>query len=283
MSDKPAPGPPPALTAADPVAAETALSAGSPGGRGFAWQPIAAFLALAVLWQIASFFSPPYLFPSLVKVGASFFDIMTTWDLLYQGLVTWARLTLAVVGALIIGIPLGLAMGLSPQVDEFARPLVKFIMGIPSLNWVIIVIIWFSATEVRIAFVLLMICTPISVFCIYDGVRSIDPKLRDMVLSFGAGRLQLVGLLLWPYVKAFAFTAAKLNIGIAVRTVIVAELVGASSGIGKELDLAKNLFDMPAVLAWTLWMVLMLLVMQRLVEWLERAVLRWRADENGRV
>jgi ABC-type nitrate/sulfonate/bicarbonate transport system permease component len=282
MSDKPVPAPPSALAAADPVAAETALASAS-AGRGFAWQPVAAFAALAVLWQIASFFSPPYLFPSLVKVGGSFFDIMTTWDLLYQGLVTWARLTVAVVGALVIGIPLGLAMGLSPQIDELARPVVKFIMGIPSLNWVIIVIIWFSATEVRIAFVLLMICTPISVFCIYDGVRSIDPKLRDMVLSFGAGRLQLVGLLLWPYVKAFAFTATKLNIGIAVRTVIVAELVGASSGIGKELDLAKNLFDMPAVLAWTLWMVLMLLVMQRLVEWLERAVLRWRADEKGRV
>jgi NitT/TauT family transport system permease protein len=283
MSDETAPTRSPAVAAADPAAAETALAAPARGGRGFAWQPVVAFAALAALWQVASFFSPPYLFPSLVKVGASFLDIITTWDLLYQGLVTWTRLAAAVVGALVIGIPLGLAMGLSPQIDEFARPLVKFIMGIPSLNWVIIVIIWFSATEVRIAFVLLMICTPISVFCIYDGVRSIDPKLRDMVQSFGAGRLQLIGLLLWPYVKAFAFTATKLNVGIAVRTVIVAELVGASSGIGKELDLAKNLFDMPAVLAWTLWMVLMLLVMQRLIEGLERAVLRWRADETGRV
>ncbi len=266
----------------DPVAAQTALAAPTPG-RGWAWQPIAAFVALAVVWQIASLFSPPYLFPSLVKVGASFVDIVTTWDLLFQGFVTWARLLFAVLGALAIGIPIGLAMGLSSGADEFLRPLVKFIMGIPSLNWVIIVIIWFSATEVRIGFVLLMICTPITVFCVYDGVRSIDPKLTDMVQSFGARRLQLIRLLFWPFVKAFAFTATKLNVGIAVRTVIVAELVGASSGIGKELDLAKNLFDMPAVLAWTLWMVLMLLVMQRGIEALERITLRWRANEQGRV
>jgi NitT/TauT family transport system permease protein len=151
-------------------------------------------------------------------------------------------------------------------------------MGIPALNWVIIVIIWFSNTELRIGFVLLMLCTPITIFCIYDGVRSIDPKLTDMVQSFGASRVQQIRLLMWPFVTAFAFTAAKLNIGNAVRTVIVAELVGAPFGIGRELDLAKNVFDMSAVLAWTLVMVVMAMGMTHLIEMLERVILRWRGD-----
>jgi ABC-type nitrate/sulfonate/bicarbonate transport system permease component len=101
-----------------------------------------------------------------------------------------------------------------------------------------------------------------------------------MVQSFGASRTQQIRLLMWPYVKAFAFTGAKLNIGNAVRTVIVAELVGAPFGIGKELDLAKNLFDMSTVLAWTLLMVIISMGMQHGVEVLERITLRWRGSAH---
>jgi NitT/TauT family transport system permease protein len=130
--------------------------------------------------------------------------------------------------------------------------------------------------------VLIVLCTPVTVFCVYDGVRSIDRKLTDMVLSFGANPFQHVRLLLWPYVQASAFTAAKLNVGNAVRTVIVAELVGAPVGIGKELDLAKNVFDMPTVLAWTIFLVMMALIMTHGIEYAERKMLRWRGDSHGR-
>ena len=240
------------------------------------------FATIAVLWQVASYFFPPYLFPGLQLIIANVVNILTTWDLLSEGLITWARLIAAVAIALVIGIPIGLAMGLSRGVDDFVRPIVKFIMGVPALNWVIIVVIWFANVELRIAFVLVMLCVPITVFCVYDGVRSIDRKLTDMVQSFGADRMQTIRLLLWPYVKASAFTATKLNVGNAVRTVIVAELVGAPFGIGRELDLAKNVFDMPMVLAWTLIMVGMAFTMTLAIEQAERVVLRWRGSDHGR-
>jgi len=240
------------------------------------------FATIAILWQAASLFFPPYLFPGLQLIFANVVKILTTWDLLSGGLITWGRLIMAVAVALVIGIPIGLAMGLSRGVDDFVRPIVKFIMGVPALNWVIIVVIWFSNVELRIAVVLIMLCVPITVFCVYDGVRSIDRKLTDMVQSFGANRMQTIRLLLWPYVKASAFTATKLNVGNAVRTVIVAELVGAPFGIGRELDLAKNVFDMPMVLAWTLIMVGMAFVMTLVIEQTEHVVLRWRGSNHGR-
>lgn len=264
------------VVAADPTAVEQ-LS--HPGG--WSWKPVISFVALAAVWQIAAMFSPPYLFPGLDVIARSLLKILGSWDLMSQGLITWARLGVAVAGSLVIGIPIGIAMGMAPAIDDYLRPIVKFIMGVPALNWVIIVIIWFTFIELRIVFVLLMICTPITVFCVYDGVRSIDARLFDMVKSFGASPFQVVRLLLWPFVKAFAFTAAKLNIGVAVRTVIVAELVGAPSGIGKELDLAKNVFDMGMVMGWTLWMVLMLLLMQWGIEQFEHAALRWRTAHAG--
>jgi NitT/TauT family transport system permease protein len=267
------------------VVSEGVPAAASRRSRSFLASTVRAvlpFIVIAILWQTASLFTKPYLFPGLGSVAKSFWTILTTWDLLSQGFVTWARLVIAVAASLVIGIPIGLAMGLSASADEFLRPVVKFIMGIPALNWVIIVIIWFSNTELRIGFVLVALCTPVTVYCVYDGVRSIDRKLTDMVLSFGANPIQHVRLLLWPYVKASAFTAAKLNVGNAVRTVIVAELVGAPLGIGKELDLAKNVFDMSTVLAWTIFLVLMALIMTQGIEYAERLTLRWRGDSQGR-
>ena len=262
-----------------------AVAARPPRARSFqsrTFRAILPFLVIAALWQTASLFTKPYLFPGLGSIARSFWTILTTWELLSQGLVTWLRLLVAVCASLVIGIPIGLAMGLSPTWDEFFRPVVKFIMGVPALNWVIIVIIWFSTTELRIGFVLIVLCTPVTVFCVYDGVRSIDRKLTDMVLAFGANPLQHIRLLLWPYVQASAFTAAKLNVGNAVRTVIVAELVGAPLGIGKELDLAKNVFDMPTVLAWTIFLVMMALIMTHGIEYAERTMLRWRGESHGR-
>jgi ABC-type nitrate/sulfonate/bicarbonate transport system permease component len=59
-------------------------------------------------------------------------------------------------------------------------------------------------------------------------------------------------------------------------------MVGAPVGIGKELDLAKNVFDLGMVLAWTLIMVGMLMLMTHGIERAERLTLRWRADARGR-
>lgn len=248
----------------------------------WSFKTILPFAVLGIAWQLASLFFPPFLFPGLGAIFKNILQILTTWDLISQGLLTFTRMIVAVILSLIIGIPIGLAMGLWRGADDFLRPIIKFIMGVPALNWVIIVVIWFANVELRIAFVLVMLCVPITVFCVYDGVRSIDRKLTDMVLSFGASQAQYIRLLLWPFVKSFAFTAAKLNIGNAVRTVIVAELVGAPFGIGRELDLAKNVFDMSMVLAWTLIMVAVAILLTHGVEALERATLRWRGDAHER-
>ena len=81
-------------------------------------------------------------------------------------------------------------MGLYFNVDEFLRPIVKFIMGVPALNWVIIVIIWFSNTELRIGFVLVVLCTPVVHQGRSTGVLYLEHALSEGV--FTAGRLELI-------------------------------------------------------------------------------------------
>lgn len=247
--------------------------------KGFSWRPVISFLVLAAVWQFASLFSPPYLIPGIHLIVASLVKVIIVPELLYQAMVTWSRIVGAIFASMVLGVCIGVLMGLFKGIDEFVRPIVKLVMGVPALNWVIIVIIWFNATEVRIGFVMLASCVPIYIFNVYDGIRAIDQKMHDMVETFGANTWHKIRILIWPYVKANTFTATKISIGMAVRIVLIAELVGATSGIGKELDFAKNIFDMPLILAWTLWMVLMLQIMAAITEALEMKVLKWRVEE----
>jgi ABC-type nitrate/sulfonate/bicarbonate transport system permease component len=72
-------------------------------------------------------------------------------------------------------------------------------------------------------------------------------------------------------------TAWRVNLGNAARVVVVAELVGATGGVGYQLLRQQQLFDMAGAIAWTLQLVLFVLVMQQILTFLENHFLRYRA------
>lgn len=242
---------------------------------------ITSFVLLAILWQLTAVYTPSFVVPRIDVILSSFVRIFTTWELLQQGLITVARTIAGIVLSLLIGVPVGLLMGVSTRIDDHLRPIIKFIMGIPALNWVIIVIIWFSQIEIRILTVIFVIAAPIYVFNIYDGVRSIEQETKDMVKSFRTTFPQYVRILLWPHVIQNTITASRIVTGVATRVVLVAELVGATTGIGRQLALAKGTFDMPMVFAWTLFLVVELQILEAIVEVVDRHVMAWRGNENA--
>jgi ABC-type nitrate/sulfonate/bicarbonate transport system permease component len=77
------------------------------------------------------------------------------------------------------------------------------------------------------------------------------------------------------------FTAWKLNLGLATRMVLVAELVGATIGVGAQLLNSQQLFDMTAVVAWTLLLALATLLALGVIELIEARVLRYRPPVDG--
>ena len=75
-------------------------------------------------------------------------------------------------------------------------------------------------------------------------------------------------------------TAWKINLGNAARVVVVAELVGATGGVGYQLLQMQQLFDMAGALAWTLILVLFVLITQQIITAIENHVLRYRAQSE---
>jgi ABC-type nitrate/sulfonate/bicarbonate transport system permease component len=144
------------------------------------------------------------------------------------------------------------------------------------LSWVVISIIWFKGTEFRIFFIMVMTTLPAFSFQILDAYRSMSKDLFEMTLSFRPSRLDLLRTLILPTVLPGILTAWKVNLGNASRVVVVAELVGATGGVGYELLQQQQLFDMAGAIAWTVVLVIFVLLVQWVIDRLENHLLRYR-------
>ena len=237
----------------------------------------APYLVLAAVWQLAALAFPPYLFPSLTSVLERFFDIVTSAKQLADVLATVWRILAGLAGAFLVGGVLAFIMARSRTVDRFLGPILQFFQGIPALSWVVFAIIWIHGIELRIFVIMVMTTLPAFTFQILGALRAIPKDLFEMVLSFRPTRRQVFRVMVLPSVLPDIITAWKVNLGNASRVVVVAELVGATGGIGYELLQQQQLFDMTGALAWTLQLVFFVLIVQRFLAWIEAHAFRYRA------
>ena len=202
--------------------------------------------------------------------------ILVTWSELSQVLETAARIFAGLLGAFLLGCLVALVIGRSPKIESYITPLLVFLQGIPALSWVIIAIIWFHGTEFRILFIMVITTLPAFTFQILDAYRSMSKDLFEMTMSFRPSGWTLFRVLIVPTIVPGILTAWKVNLGNAARVVVVAELVGATGGVGYELLRQQQLFDMAGALAWTIQLVLFVLVVQQAIVMVEGWVLRYR-------
>jgi len=240
-------------------------------------QVLAPFVLLALLWQIASFNFPKYLFPSLVDVFAHIVAIFSSWTLFAEVLATVGRITAGLIGAFVAGAAIAAVMFRHRGADRFLAPILNFFQGIPALSWVVFAIIWFHGTEPRIFFIMTVTSLPAFTFQVLDALRGMSEDLVEMVISLRPTRMKMRRTMILPSIFPDILTAWKVNLGNASRVVVVAELVGATGGIGYELLQQQQVFDMAGALAWTLQLVFFVLIIQRIIAFIERRAFRYRA------
>jgi ABC-type nitrate/sulfonate/bicarbonate transport system permease component len=239
-------------------------------------QASAGMVLLAAAWQVLSMVLPPFLFPPVPEIIKRTIEILITGSLLIDVLLTAMRIFIGLFGAFIIGAAIALLMARSRSLENFVSPVLTFFQGIPALSWVVFAIIWFQGTEFRIAFIMVMTTLPAFTFQILDAIRSMSKDLFEMTMSFRPSRWTLFRFLIVPTIVPGILTAWKVNLGNAARVVVVAELVGATGGVGYELLRQQQLFDMAGAMAWTLQLVLFVLVVQQTINAIEAWALSYR-------
>src|SRR5699024_3110645 len=138
--------------------------------------------------------------------------------------------------------------------------------------------IWFQSVEVRIWFLLLMLTPPGFACQANASYRAVPNELRDMAKSLRPrrGRLDMFRTVTLPAIVPDLLTAWKVNLGLGTRVVLIAEFAGATIGVGYQLRMEQQFFRMDGVLAWTASLVIFVLIIQKIIELLERRLLRYR-------
>ncbi len=230
-----------------------------------------SLLVLATAWEIASHFVPPFVIPSLSRIGKSLLTLRVDFVL-----VTLGRVAAALLLSFVLGVGWAIAMYLSGRVEKYGMPIVKLFMAVPVVCWILFSVLWFKWVEFRISFVLVVVCAPVFLIDVLDGMRGVSKDLRDMLWSFRPTRAQFFTKLILPATIPVILTSWKINLSLAIRVVTIAELVGAVTGIGYGLVVAQELFSVADVFAWTVVLVAILFATQAVVTYLEERMLRWR-------
>lgn len=242
-----------------------------------ALQAAAGMILLAIGWQILSMVFPHYLFPPVPEIISRTIEVLVTGSLLVDVLLTAGRIFGGLFGAFILGGILAMVIGQSKTAENIIGPVLTFFQGIPALSWVVFAIIWFHGIEFRVLFIMVMTTLPAFTFQVLGALRAMSKDLMEMVFSFRPTRAKLFRVMIAPAILPDILTAWKVNLGNASRVVVVAELVGATGGVGYQLLQQQQLFDMAGALAWTLQLVFFVLIVQGALTLIENTAFRYRA------
>jgi len=237
-----------------------------------------SLLALLVVWALAAHFGDPRRFPGPLEVAAAIGRTAGSGDLFFAMGVTMARVAAAFVLAMAAGAAIGYAMGRRPLVDELADPWIVVLLNLPALVIIVLLYIWVGLNETAAIAAVALNKLPNATVTIREGARALDPGLDEMARVFAFSRWKRLRHVEAPQLAPYFAAAARSGLSLVWKIVLVVELLGRPNGVGFQINIAFQLFDVALLLAYALpFAAAMLLIEAFLVQPFERRVSRWRA------
>ena len=236
-----------------------------------------SLIALLALWQIAAHFGNPRLLPGPMAVFTTMKSEAASGALFVALGATLARVAAAFLLAMAAGSAIGYAMGRNALVDRVADPWIIVLLNLPALVIIVLAYIWAGLNEAAAIGAVALNKLPIAVVTIREGVRALDAGLDEMARVFGFSQLRRLSHVVAPQLAPFFAAATRAGLSLVWKIVLVVELMGRPNGVGFEINVAFQLFDVPLLLAYALpFTAIMLIIETLLVQPFERHVSRWR-------
>jgi NitT/TauT family transport system permease protein len=232
---------------------------------------------LIAAWSIGSHFSGARLLPEPQAVALAILAEARSGALAFNLGVTLARVAASFLIAMAAGTVLGLLMGRYRGVDRLGDPWLVVLLNLPALVIIVLAYIWAGLTESAAIAAVALNKLPIATVTVREGARSLDAGLDDMAQVFRMGPWVRLRHVVFPQLAPYLAAAARSGLSLVWKIVLIVELLGRPNGVGFEIGIAFQLFDVTRILAYALAFVAVMLVIETfLVQPLERHVSRWR-------
>jgi NitT/TauT family transport system permease protein len=267
------------IAAAPPAAPSRAASLGAWLRRRAA--PLIVFLLLFALWEFAVQLTgvKEYLLPPPSKVWT---ELLKRYPIVAHGAwVTTQEIIAGYLLAIVVSIPLAMAVAYSRFVETAIYPVVVFLQIIPKIAIAPLFIIWFGfGFTPKLLLVFLLSFFPIVVASI-AGFKSVDPEIMDFARTTGASGWKMFFKIRLPQALPDIFTGLKVGAALSATAAVVAEFVAADSGLGYLLLQYNGQLETPMVFAIVVLLSLIGLAVYYVVEIIERIAIPWHVSQQA--
>ncbi|WP_062111618.1 ABC transporter permease subunit [Aureimonas sp. AU40] len=248
---------------------------------------LATILLVLLAWWLAASLRlvPPLFLPSPEAVLAK---LVVVWREGYVDatlpshlLASVGRVFGALAGAAAIGVPMGLAIGLSPFARGVIDPLLEFVRPIPPLAYLPLVVIWVGIGEASKLLVIgLAMLAPIAISTA-TGVRAVSRERVNAARALGASGGQVIRHVVLPSALPGILTGLRIALGAGWSTVVAAELIGARAGLGFMIQSASQYLATDIVVMGILVIAAVAFALEATLRWLERRFVPWAGRVGG--
>lgn len=242
-------------------------------------------LAMAVfvaVWQLTASLLQHHLLPTPVEVMRVMLREWQSGELLHHLLITLRRVAIAFTLAMTLGSIMGMLMGHSPRINRILDPYLVLFLNIPALVLIILLYVWFGLVEAAAVAAVVINKVPNVAVTLREGTRTLDPGLSEMAQIFNLSPWKRLRHVVIPQLAPYFLVAARSGLALIWKIVLVVELLGRSDGIGFQLHLAFQLFDIAQILAYSFAFIIVV----QFLEWgvlqpMEHRASRWRRKSGA--
>jgi ABC-type nitrate/sulfonate/bicarbonate transport system permease component len=247
------------------------------------------FVGLLVVWELVTLAAQSPFFPTPTEIvraagrmwlGGPASQLGLNDTVFVHILPSLGRLLIGWLGAAVIGVAVGIALGRSKHGIDYFGPSFAFLRSIPPVLLLpFFMVIFGIESPEKIALIAFGALWPILLNAV-DGARSVDKVKLDTVRSFRVSRTQWVLMVVLPAALPKIFAGLRLSLSLSLVLMVISELVGSVNGMGTQLVDAQRQYDYANM--WALIVLLGVLGygLNSLLLALERRVLSWQHTRN---
>lgn len=217
--------------------------------------PLIAFLVFLAVWQLAAMFSTSQIgFPTPIEVFDRFFSMFPNkvgnyYNIVGHVLWSMSRVFIGFAVAAVVGIALGLTMGWFKYVRAVMMPIFNLLRPIAPLAWIPLAILWFGIKEEYKYFLIFIAAFVPFTLNAYAGASHVDKQLIGAAKMLGASKAQLFFEIVVPAAVPSIFSGAQVALSNAWMTMLAAEMVCATEGVGWIIIAGQSVNDMTQMIA----------------------------------
>ncbi len=218
--------------------------------------------------------------PSPAGVWETFLVLMTEGyhgnSLMQHNLVSLERVMIGWVAAVIISVPLGLAMGLNSMVRAVFDYLIEFYRPLPPLAYYTLLVLWFGIGETSKVLLLFLAAIPPIIIGCAQAVRDVSPSVTQAARSLGATPLQVFYKITLPATMPATITSMRISLGFTYTVLVAAEIVAATEGIGWLVWDAAKFLRSDIIFVGIIVMGITGIFLDGILRLIARYLLRWK-------